>query len=106
MYCANRFLNLFFGFVPELFLKNHLNDLCGGIIFPAYVDLLLIFLKSPYHINGWKVSIAIGLICAISWEIIAPLFLPYSTGDWIDAILYVIGSLIYASLKKIIIPTE
>lgn len=103
MYCANRFFNLFAEFEPHCFFENHLNDLCGGIIFPAYVDLTLILFNSPYSVSGLAFPLIIGVLCAISWEVIAPLILPYSTGDWIDAVLYIFGCLLYAILRKLLL---
>lgn len=77
-------------------LRCHFNDYLGGIAFAAYLNLVISFskwptrrLKKPLHFA------AAGILCGLFWEWIAPMFLPHSTGDWLDVAAYVLGMLTY-----------
>lgn len=99
LYCANRFFDSFAGILPTAFLKYHFNDLCGGIIFPAYVNTLLIFFRSNYRVDCLYKIFVLELICSLAWEVIAPMFLSRSTGDLVDAFMYFIGGSIYCFMR-------
>ena len=77
-------------------LRCHFNDYLGGVSFAAYVNLVLSAsrfrhkrLRRPLHF------ILLGIACSLCWEVAAPLFLPYSTGDLWDGAAYLAGMLTY-----------
>ena len=77
-------------------LRCHFNDYLGGIAFAAYLNLVISFSKWPHRrLRSPLQFIAAGLLCSVAWELITPLFLPSSTGDWLDVIAYVLGMLTY-----------
>ncbi len=102
-YCANRFYGAWDGVLPEQFCRNHFGDLCGGMLFPAYVNLLCLAVGRRALICGMPTSLATGVVCSIAWEIAAPMVLSYSVGDPLDAIAYVIGALTHELLRKLFI---
>lgn len=104
-YCANRFLNLFDGLLPTAFTRNHFNDLCGGMLFPAYANVLLEVLKMPVRIDDYPKVIGLGLLCSFAWEVVAPLVLERSTADPIDACMYLIGGIIYVFARRLVLNT-
>lgn len=85
------------------FLANHFNDLVGGVVFPAYVNGLCIVLGAPWRIDTLAASLALSVLCALSWELIAPIFIARSTADLLDALVYVAGGLIYLALRRALI---
>lgn len=83
-------------------LRCHFNDYLGGIAFAAYLNLVISFskwperrLKKPLHF------VAAGILCGLFWEWITPMFLPNSTGDWLDVVAYVLGMLTYFILSRL-----
>lgn len=102
-YCANRFYGAWDGVLPEQFCRNHFGDLCGGMLFPAYVNLLCLAVGRRALICGMPTSLVTGVVCSIAWEIAAPMVLSYSVGDPLDAIAYVIGALTHELLRKLFI---
>lgn len=59
-YCANRFYGAWNGVLPEQFCRNHFGDLCGGMLFPAYVNLLCLAVGRRALICGMPTSLATG----------------------------------------------
>lgn len=102
-YCANRFYGAWDGVLPEQFCRNHFGDLCGGMLFPTYVNLLCLAVGRRALICGMPTSLATGVVCSIAWEIAAPMVLCYSVGDPLDAIAYVIGALTHELLRKLFV---
>lgn len=94
-YLINRFVFSFDLLIPWKSLRYHLNDLCGGVLFPFYVDTLCMAIIGRRLINSIPRALLISAICSICWETLAPLFLPYSTGDVLDAVAYALGTLAY-----------
>ena len=77
-------------------LRCHFNDYLGGIAFAAYLNLVISLSRWPHRRLRHPLQfVAAGLLCALVWEGITPLFLPSSTGDWLDAVAYVLGMLTY-----------
>lgn len=95
VYLTNRFVISFDGMMPYAFAHYHLGDLCGGIIFPAYVNVLSDVFSGKRLINSLKKSLVLSCVCSIAWEVITPLAFMYGTADPVDACMYVIGGLIY-----------
>lgn len=89
--------------IPYLgyFLRNHYNDFLGGVSFIAVVNIILFF--SIYNkIKKLKIILLIALICSIFWELITPIFLSDSTGDFWDVISYSLGFTVYWIIKRFI----
>lgn len=100
VYAVNRWLFSFDAFLPHAFAHYHLGDLCGGIIFPAYVNVLARIVAKRELIVSLPTSLCLSAICCVSWEVLAPLAFPHSTGDIIDACMYVLGGLIYLAARN------
>ncbi len=82
-------------------LKNHYNDFLGGISFIALVNVILLF--SKYNkIKKLKHILIIGLICSIAWELVTPVFVSESIGDFWDVISYGLGFTLYWIIKRYI----
>lgn len=95
LYLLNRvcksYINIpFIGYI----CRCHLNDFFGGIVFMAYINLLL-FNYKKIRIANLLHTILIMIICGILWEYFFPLFLPYSISDFYDVIAYVVGGIVY-----------
>ena len=69
-------------------------------MFPAYANLLCQLGGKKPIISDVCSSLAASLICACCWEVVAPALLPWSTGDPVDALMYLIGGLIYLAAYK------
>lgn len=78
--------------------KCHLNDCIGGIVFPAYVNIVLKLYKYPQIAKLSHICI-IMLCCGIFWEYVCPLFLEYSVSDFWDMLSYILGGILYYSFK-------
>lgn len=103
VYAVNRFLlkpvmpNHAIGY----FLKCHFNDFLGGILFPIYVNILIgIYLGKENQMAHVMEFVCLGILCALFWEAIAPILLPYSTADILDCIAYLAGSITCWKLYK------
>lgn len=100
LYSINRFLvkpycNPESGIISG-FLCNHANDYLGGFLFCAYLHILLILGgEKRIHLSSFFDYLFLGILCAIAWEGIAPIFLVYSTADWLDCIAYICGTISY-----------
>lgn len=97
VYALNRFGGVFTGTPIAGFARNHLNDLCGGFVFPACVNTFESLVGAPerYRFSGLPRIMGLALVCAFSWEVLAPLFMPTSTGDPLDALAYLAGAFLY-----------
>ena len=102
VYLVNRFvIRLDFVVSPD-FAANHLGDLCGGILFPAYVNTLARAVARKPLITDLPRSLVLSAVCAICWELVAPLALTHSTPDPLDACMYVLGGLMYLAASKLV----
>jgi len=103
LYCINRFSNLFSS-IPCVgwIFKNHFNDFLGSIVFTAYVNLLLLCNSKFHSIQHLFPLLLFGSICSIFWEGLAPLFISYSVADWRDCVAYLLGSLTYWIIFKLV----
>lgn len=89
--------------VPYLayLLRNHFNDFLGGVSFIALVNVILFF--SIYNkVKRLGSILLIGVACSIVWELITPVFLDSSTGDFWDAVSYSLGFTLYWIIKRFI----
>lgn len=106
VYVLNRFTPIFEAVLPFDFVRYHFNDMLGGIVFPAYVNAILILSKYRLRFKSLPKISLIEAICAFAWEGLAPLVLTRSTGDWLDVCCYFLGGLIYFLISKIILRTR
>ncbi len=82
-------------------LRNHFNDFLGGVSFIAVVNVILFF--SIYNkIKRLGIILIIGAACSIVWELITPIFLKSSTGDYWDVVSYSLGFTLYWIIKRYI----
>lgn len=102
IYAVNKSTPLFDAILPLDIAKNHLNDFCAGVMFPAYDNVLCIVSRSRWRVEGFGSTIALGALCCFAWEVIAPLIVPWSVGDPIDCLCYLGGGLLYAALRRLI----
>ena len=95
LYIVCRYTDLL-GWLPARVARNHGCDLAGGLVFPAYVDALCLATERQRVITTWPRAAILAVICCMSWEVLAPLVMPSSTADPLDAIAYALGIAIYA----------
>lgn len=74
--------------------KCYLNDFLGGVVFIAYVNVLLAKFNYPKIQRGLHMGLLM-LLCGIFWEYVCPLFLSYSVSDFYDVIAYILGGMMY-----------
>lgn len=103
LYCANRFLCLFEGLLPNDFLLYHFNDLCAGILFPAYANLVCAFFKVRFRFEGPLVGLILGCLCSVFWEGLIPFLNSRSTADFYDCVCYVAGVQIYVLFRHAVV---
>ena len=80
----------------ELYLKslhaifrNHFNDILAMPLLLSYSSILIKkTLTYPFIIS-------MTIICSFVWEFVTPIFKTNSTGDWLDVVAYVVGSLLW-----------
>ena len=87
--------------LPFAFGQNHLNDLLAGILFCAYLNLIMRFSKSVKRFTKPLELVLIALLCGLFWEYCAPLFKPSATSDLVDIVCYVIGAMKYWSCYQL-----
>ena len=95
VYLANRFVISFDILMPYAFAHYHLGDLCGGIIFPAYVNVLTEVFSGGHLIASLRASLILSCVCSVTSKVITPLVFMYGTADPIDVCMYFTGGLIY-----------
>ena len=80
--------------------RCHLNDYIGGIVFPAYVNILLYRAKYK-QIKNYMVIAFIMLLCGIIWEYIFPYLFSYSVSDIFDVLAYMLGGVTYCFIFRL-----
>lgn len=100
VYVCNRYIASFDAFLPYEFAHYHLGDLCGGVLFPAYFNLLTYSVMKTEVISGYRKGILLSILCSLVWEVITPILAPTSTGDPIDAAMYAFGTMAYVWCHK------
>lgn len=98
VYSVNRFTPFLTGY----FADNHLNDLMAGVLFPAYINLVLSYSRYWFRVDTVFRSAMVGLICCVVWELLAPAFLPFSTADLIDCACYFAGVFLHLAAASLI----
>ncbi len=101
VYLVNRYIASFDFFLPYNFAHYQLGDLCGGIIFPAYANVLCETVSGKTPICSLASSLALSAGCSICWEVLAPMVVEFSTPDPLDAYMYVAGGILYLAAFKL-----
>ena len=87
--------------LPEDVARFHFNDYCAGVLLPAYINLVLFVSGRSCAITTLRRAVATGLLCTLSWEVVAPAFLTWSTPDPVDALAYMAGCLSYLLAHRV-----
>ena len=95
VYLVNRFASSLDFVLPYGFAHYQLGDLCGGIIFPAYVNVLALVVSGKNAVTGLRSSLALSAVCSLCWEFVAPCIFGYGTADALDVLMYFVGGLVY-----------
>lgn len=102
LYCSNRMLGIWDDFLPAWFCSGHFGDVCGGLLFPAYVNAICAASGSSFRADSPEKLLLLSLLCAVFWEGLAPLLLSYSVADASDCLCYLIGCQIYGLSRRLI----
>lgn len=94
-YACNRYLVSFDAILPYDIAHYHFGDFCGGVVFPAYVNLLTRCVVGADCITSFPRELALGVVCAFAWEVMAPALLSFSTGDPWDVLAYLLGFMVH-----------
>lgn len=94
LYLLNKSKGLFY-FLPFRFGQNHFNDVLAGMLFPAYLNLIMQLSRSDKRFTKPLELVLIALLCGFVWECCAPLFKPSAIFDLTDVACYVIGAMTY-----------
>ena len=79
-------------------MRGHFNDLMAGILFPAYVNLVLSLFGM--RMRSWLEPLLFTLVAGIFWEYVTPLYRPQSVSDVWDIVAYLVGTLNYCALTR------
>ena len=102
LYAANEFIKMRTSGLIGYLLRCHFNDFIAGLIIVAYSNYV-ISLSKYNSIDGLKDIVFFSSVCGLFWEGVAPLFLRYSVSDPVDIVAYVLGSVLYYYIKKMIV---
>lgn len=100
-YLCNRHLVSFDFLMPYEVAHYHFGDFCGGVLFPAYVNCLTRWIIGRDVVTTLPREIVCGLACGFVWEVLAPAVLPFSTGDPLDVVAYVLGFAVHGVAYRI-----
>lgn len=103
IYAINKNTPFFDNILPFHIASSYLNDICAGILFPAYTNILCIIARSSWRITSLFSVFALGILCSFVWEVVSPAIVPYSVGDPLDCVCYIAGGLIYIALRHVLI---
>lgn len=82
------------------FLVCYANDVWAGLAILAWVNLLLDLGKLP-PLGSWRLSALLLLGCGLVWEVLAPLWNPWSVCDPWDMLAYLVGGGVYRLIASI-----
>ena len=100
VYVCNTHFRSFDAILPHWLAHYYLNDLCGGVLFPAYVNLVAHLITGKEIVTTYSRAMLMGVGCSLVWEVVAPALLANSTADPLDAIAYVAGMLAYTACHR------
>lgn len=91
--------NIELGIFTTIF-NNYFNDFLAAILILAYINICLSFID--YEIKSLKILIPIILIMSFVWEYTAIFIKQYSVFDYLDIMVYLIGTIVYWSIINIL----
>lgn len=80
------------------FMRCYFNDMMAGVLFPAYVNILLALIRR--RMRGFLPPLLCTFAAACFWEYITPLYRPRSVSDPWDIAAYLAGTLIYCFIDR------
>jgi hypothetical protein len=85
------------------FVHSQLNDLFAMPFILGYSNMLIVTVapNDHYLIHRPMQIGALTLLCAVVWEIIGPLAVMHSVGDWADVVAYGTGSTVYYFFQRL-----
>ncbi len=89
--------------VVSYLFKCHVIDAIGGCAFMAYTNCLLDLVKPEMRFKRLASTLVYMSLCGIFWELIAPLFVRESVGDFLDIVAYLFGACLYLLLTKAVL---
>ncbi|WP_461491609.1 hypothetical protein [Pontibacter sp. HJ8] len=76
-------------------MQHFLDDLlCLPLVLTASLFVLRFFYGTQLRLSRYQVAFAV-LYFALAFEVFFPRFMPRYTGDWIDAVLYAAGGMLF-----------
>lgn len=88
------------------FLNNYFNDILGGLLFIAYLNLLFGWFRvREQYLRKYHVIVIILLAAGTGWEYLTPLYKESTSDPW-DLLAYQAGGLIYFIANKIAEKTD
>lgn len=88
------------GGAPGWFLACYANDVVAGLAICAWLDLLLSLGRLP-PVASWRAAVPFLLLCALVWEVLAPLWKPEAVGDPWDLLAYQAGGLVWLAVRRV-----
>lgn len=82
------------------FLAYYANDIFAGLAICAWLDLLLSLGRLP-PVASWRAAVPFLLLCALVWEVLAPLWKPEAVGDPWDLLAYQAGGLVWLAVRRV-----
>ena len=76
------------------FLACYANDVF------AWLDLLLSLGRLP-PVASWRAAVPFLFLCALVWEVLAPLWKPEAVGDPWDLLAYQAGGLVWLAVRRV-----
>jgi hypothetical protein len=76
-------------------MQHYLDDfLCLPLVLTATLFLLRFFYGFQLRLSWYQVAFTV-LYFSLAFEVFFPTFMPRYTGDWVDALLYAAGGVIF-----------
>ena len=88
------------GGAPGWFLACYANDVVAGLAICAWLDLLLSLGRLP-PVGSWRAAAPFLLLCALVWEVLAPLWKPEAVEDPWDLLAYQAGGLVWLTVRRV-----
>ncbi len=81
-----------------LFFVSYFNDVCCGVWFVSYSNILLALIRRRIYELKWMLPYIIA--CGCTWEFLGPILNCSRIYDLMDIIAYSIGALVYWVLEQ------
>lgn len=102
VYLTNRFVLPLDSVLPYDFANYYLGDLCGGVVFPAYVNFLTRTVSRREAITNLKTTLLLSLLCSFCWEFVTSCVFRIGTADPVDALMYLLGGLLFLASHSVL----